>query len=224
MKFQLEKAFDIYCYNLCKTLPSEKELEKVSFSLSFEKKMEKLILKQRQFWFYTLNTFAKKAAVITIIPIIVLILTLTAIPKFRNSALDFAYKTYTGIFLDSFFENEGNVEDYEEKIIITPAKPSYIPKDFTIIEEVNSDYLVKLVYSNGEGENICYTQTIKDSNLLEEYKKIDYKKVSIGKQKGIMFTLDSQVNVIFYDMDYIYSLSGKVSKETLLKIANSILE
>lgn len=58
----LYEAMDLYCIEFCKTLPTDEELSHITFSEEFERNMQKLINKQKKFYFAWFNTVGKRVA------------------------------------------------------------------------------------------------------------------------------------------------------------------
>ena len=93
-KQQLRGYFALYTKAYRATLPTEEELEKISFSERFERRMEKLIRRQRRFYYAWIDTVGKRVAWIAVGLLACLTVTTFSVDAIREPVAKFMVETY----------------------------------------------------------------------------------------------------------------------------------
>ena len=216
---KLIKAFEIYNKKLCESLPTVEELKDITFSESFEKKMQKLIKAQKKSYFYLINTVGKRVAIIVLALIISLTATTFSVKAIRESVIEFITETFEK-FTKVTVQNEEYNSDTEIEFVKTV--PEYIPDGYKVESEIEIDGLYQVYYINREKNSIDYCQelycgTIKRINTED----IEYQDLLINSYEGVFYN-NGMNTVVFADETYMYTVYGQVSKDELIKIAESI--
>ncbi len=215
---KLIMAFELYNKRLCESLPTDEELEHITFSDAFEKKMQKLIRAQKKSYYYLINTVGKRAAIIVLAIVISLTATTFGVKAIRESVIKFITETFEKFTAVSVEDEEPVVQND-----IVKAVPQYIPEGYTLESEVDSGIVYRIIYSNQENDFISYNQKINFgtfSNVNTE--GIEYEKIIINSFEGIKYVKKGINSVVFADDTYLYTIQGKISFEKLIKMAESI--
>ncbi len=215
---KLVMAFELYNKNLCESLPTDEELKDITFSEAFEKKMEKLIRAQKKSYFYLINTVGKRVAVIILAIMISLTATTFGVKAIRESVIKFITETFEK-FTSVSVENEN--PDIQVEIIKTA--PQYIPEGYILESEMESGGIYRVIYSSLGNSTIDYIQKIYFGTIYNvDTEDIKYEKININSFEGIKYVKNGINTVVFADSTYMYDISGEVSFDELIKIAESI--
>ncbi len=214
---KLNKAFEIYS-QLTAEKYKEFQNQDVPFSLDFERRMEKLINRNKKPYFRLINTVAKRVAVIIAAIIIVLTSTVFSVEALREGVKNFVIEAYEKFSTIVFRKNSSTSTE-----IMVYYEPMYIPKGYILAEEKRLDYDYIKTFKNSNGDEIVYIQSCDLENgrnintenaITEEINGGFY--VYIPSSKTRMFIKSNGI------YEYYFRCSKKVSKEDLLKMADSI--
>ena len=215
---KLIMAFDLYNKRLCESLPTDEELEHITFSDAFEKKMQKLIRAQKKSYYYLINTVGKRAAIIVLAIVISLTATTFGVKAIRESVIKFITETFEKFTAVSVEDEEPVVQND-----IVKAVPQYIPEGYTLESEIDSGIFYRIVYSNIDNSYIDYAQKINFGTIYNvDTEDIEYEKLNIKNFEGIKYVKRGINTVIFADETYVYTVQGKISFEEVIKMAESI--
>jgi len=219
----LKEALGIYESVKLKELPSEAELSKITFSSQFEKKMNRLISKQRKPLYYVFDTAGKRIASIAIVIAIALSGIVFSVQAIREPVINFIIETYQK-FSAVFFKDE-EVSDSSDAFIMEYMIPTYLPKGYSLKHETDLILQFTCEYDNGVGDIIIYHQRVKDDSALKiDTEGIETENIIIGEHYGIYYENKGTKNIIWADSAYQYSISGNISKEELIEISQSLKE
>lgn len=215
---KLIQAFDLYNKKLCESLPSDEELKDVTFSETFEKKMQKLISIQKKSYYYMINTVGKRVAIILAAIIIGLTATTFGVKAIRETVIEFITETFEKFTKVSVVDDE---PDTQSELVKTA--PTYIPEGYIIELEVDAGGLYKIKYTTQENDIINYNQkfgygTINNVNTED----IEYENIYINSLEGVKYIKNGINTVVFADETYMYTIYGQVPFEELIKMAESI--
>ncbi|MBR2043922.1 MAG: DUF4367 domain-containing protein [Clostridia bacterium] len=216
---KLNKALEIYS-KLAAEKYKQMEIKDVDFSLELEKKMEKLINRNKKPWFRLINTGAKRVAIIIVVIIIALTSTVLSVDALREGVKSFVVEVYEK-FSTIIFEKE----DSNTTGITVYYEPTYIPKGYILAEEENLDYDYIKIFKNLNGEKIVYIQSCD----LENGRNINTENAITEKINGGYYAyIPNGKTRMFIKSDGVYehyfSCSDSISKEELLMIAESVKE
>lgn len=214
-------AFDMYYAEYCKTIPSNEELGYITFTKEFKEKMEKLIERERKFYFYWINTVGKRVAVI-ILAILICFTTVTfSVKALREPFVSFIVETferYTNvIFVSDKYAND-KIEHFKK------ITPKYIPEGYVKDSEVDGAGFCQVMYFNLDGLNyILYTQNINDATTIQANTQgVEYDNIYINDYEGIIYSNKGVSTIIFGTEQYAISIDTTLPREELIKIAESI--
>lgn len=219
------EALDLYCIEFCKTLPTDEELSGITFSEEFERKMQKLINRQKKFYYYWFNTVGKRVAAI----ILVLLLSLTTITfsvrALREPVIRFIVETFEK-FSSVVFVNDKSENDVIETtdFVLNVIVPTYIPKGYEFESEFNDDVAYQSVYTNkNKSSTIMYMQRINDESIVQtNTENVVYENILVNNYPAIYYSNKGTNTIVISGEQYIFTVEGTIEKEELIKIAESI--
>lgn len=211
-------AFERYNKELCESLPTDEELKDITFSENFENKMQKLIRAQKKSYFYLINTVGKRVAVIILAIMISLTATTFGVKAIRESVIKFITETFEKFTAVSVENEEADAQDD-----IVKNLPLYIPEGYMLSNEMDIGVLYQVTYTNQDGDSIDYIQKINFGTIYNvDTEDIEYERINIKSFEGIKYNKNRINKVVFADATYMYDISGQVSFDELIKIAESI--
>ena len=217
---KLVMAFELYNKNLCESLPTDEELKDITFSKTFENKMQKLIRAQKKSYFYLINTAGKRVAVIILAIMISLTATTFGVKAIRESVIEFITKTFEK-FTEVTIESGKPESDMEIELVKTA--PQYIPEGYALETELDFGGIYRIIYNNNGNAIIDYIQQINIGTIYNaDTEDVEYEKININSFEGIKYVKNGINKVVFADDTYLYTFNGKLAFEELLKMAKSI--
>lgn len=219
----LYEALDLYCIEFCKTLPTNEELSDITFSEEFERKMQKLIDRQKKFYYYWFNTVGKRVAAI----ILVILLSFTTITfsvrALREPVIRFIVETFEK-FTSVVFVNDKSEEDIIVDLAFEKATPAYIPEGYILDFEIDEASIYQARYFNADKtSNITYMQLFSDESILQaDTENVSYNEIEINNYKAVSYSNKGTNVVIFGTDDYVFTIEGTIDIDELIRIAESI--
>lgn len=194
-----------------------KGLEDITFSDSFEKKMNKLLKKDKRISLSTRRNI-RKGLLAAIIAIIVAFTGLMSISATRIPFVEFIKK---------FDKRNGMIEiqldPYATPLVDTIETEytlSYIPEGYTLDTYQKEDYSVFVIWKNDENEEIVFSQTILDSNWSIDTEH-GYQEIVMNGYEA--YLTDS--SLVWRDDCYWFNLSVPQNfSEKIIKFAENICE
>ena len=215
---KLKAAFELYNQRMIESLPTDEELLKISFSETFERKMKKLLSRQKKTYYKLINTVGKRVAIIVLTLIISLTATTFSVKALREAVIEFITETY-----EKFTRVSIEKDDNDIVVEFKKTQPKYIPDGFDIAVEDEYDEFCRIVYRNLEDLPISYSQQINsDSNFTTDTEGTNFERIYINSLEGIMYSNKDFNKIVFGNEKYFFTLDGKISMEELLKMAESI--
>jgi len=210
------EACEEYCEDLvAKTDKSEPETHE--FSPEFQQKMSKLLEKPKTNQFRMFNSVGKRVAVI----FVVLALTFTTVfgvKALRIPVIEFfnrIYEEFTSLF------TIGTNADYDDNFVFDPKEPEYTVDGFEVENRTQRKDMYQLEYSSATGSSYYFKQ-----DILYQDQKIDkqteYDEVSINGKLGYYYGSERRNTLVWYDSHYSYMIFGDISKEEMIKVAESV--
>lgn len=177
------------------------------FSKTFEKEMQRLVDKMRNDKYHK---FTRKTMSALIIAAVVLSFATTAfaIPSSRKYIIE----KFTDHFSYAVIEPD-NIDTVEDIIV------GYIPEGYEKRNEYIFEKEISQEYQRDDEWFIISKNTI-DTEI--NFDALDTESKTIDGTKYLFFVTDSTNGVIWNDSLYVYSVSGKINKEELIKIAIEI--
>lgn len=221
-KTVIYEAFDLYYKEYCKTLPTKEELSHIVIPDELEAKMQKLIARERKFYYYWLNTVGKRVAAI----ILVILLSFTTITfsvrALREPVIRFIVETFEK-FSNVVFVNDKSEEDLIVDFTFEKIMPTYIPKEYKLDSDFEFDNAYQAMYVNNSNSTIIYSQYINDDSISQaNTENVVYENITINNADAIFYSNKGTNTVIVSGERYIFTVEGTIEKEELLKIVESI--
>lgn len=214
----LKQAFENYNDSVMEALPTDEELESINFSPRFEKKMQRLINRQKKPYYSMINTAAKRVACIAIIVLVGLTATTLSVEAIREPFINFVIETYEK-FTSIIFQKDLP----PEKLFFTEAIPKYIPDGFVLETQEDDEFGLMMVYKNAENEYIIYSIETADAMTIQlDTENTNCNKIEINNSDGIIYENKGEVTVVFADEQNVFTVSGDISRSDAMKIAKSI--
>lgn len=214
----LKQVFERISEEELSKLPTDEELEYITFSPRFENKMQRLIQRQKKFYYSMINTVGKRIACIVLVIVISLTTTLS-VEALRKPFVKFITETYEK-FTSIIFDEEENIqENFEfEKI-----KPAYIPEGFTLEAERLNIISYELFYKNADGRYFTYYQepNIK-TTVGANTENTTYEIIQFNNFEGIIYENKNENTLIVSDGEYVFTIYGTIPQDEAIKIAESI--
>ncbi len=220
-KTVIYEAFDLYYKEYCKTLPTKEELSHIVIPDELEKKIQKLIAKERKFYYYWINTLGKRVAAI-ILAIILCLTTVTfSVKALREPFIRFIVETFEK-FSNVIFVNDKSENDINVDLILEKINPTYIPNG--CMEEATFDDAMgyQVIYSNGS-ETIMYMQAINKEGVLQvNTENVEYEEFNINGYDAIYYSNKGTNTIVISGEKYIFTFESTIEKDELIKMAESI--
>lgn len=189
------------------------------FSRRFERKMKKLIrYGYREPVRYHKVTVKRLFICITaaLIAAIVMAFSVTAVRDFFKNFFMEVFGTHTTV--QTFPDNINAPASIEDVYIIN------VPNNFILANNFESEIYTSSAYRTDEDDYIFFNQYIKseyDVNVNTEEHPLDY--IEINGSDGYIVDLGNNEYYISWDNgDYIFDITGNISKDELIETANSV--
>lgn len=190
------------------------------FSDSFNKKMDKLIKRQKKPYYRLINTAGKRVACFVVLVLVASFTTVISVDAFREAFKDFFMKIF------STHSEISAVDDSNENVPGTIENNYEITYDLTgydIIFDERNEYSRNITYQKGEMV-IDYYQYVKpkfDFGLNTENAEITT--LDINGREAIYYCDNrNYYNIIWDNGEYVIMLSSNIGKNELISIANSV--
>ena len=213
-------AFEKYYEEFFKNYPSKEAMESVTFSEKFERKMERLIRRQKKPYYFMINTVAKRVAMIILSIIISLTVVTFSVEAIREPVVKFIVETFEK-FSSIVFEN-GETEEFA----FVKAEPKYIPDGFVVLETIKHEAIYEITYQNVNDSYIFYSQKINHGQSFDlNTENANYhKKIYIGENQGYINKNKKRISVILGNKQYVFYISvpDTISESELIKMVESL--
>lgn len=180
-------------------------------SKKHEKWKKKLFNKMRDNYYHRFTTKTVKVMLVAAV-LFALLLTAFVIPSSREFMVE-KFDKYSVLQITKDNKNSPN-----GKITV-----GYIPDGFELVNEECVDYYVSNTYQNSNSLHFDISKSPSSSmvNFNSEYSYTEEIKI-----ENIIYVYNEGINgsniLIWTKKDYIYRIDGNISKEEMLKIANTI--
>lgn len=217
---KLYEAFDQYCQQWCDQLPSDEELEQVTFSPALLDRMRRMIRRQKCGYYVLFGTAGRRVASIIVALLVSMTVTTFSVKALRDPVVKFfteVFETFTSVLFAGDSPDAPTVE-------IEAVAPTYIPEGYTLQRESHTSSTYRIIYNNANtGDQLVYTQRWHDHGSLgANTENIEYHEVKVNDLDGIAYTQGDFTSVMFAHADYVFMVNASLSEEELLKIAASI--
>lgn len=215
----LRAAFDLYVRQQDALLPTEEELSSVTLSPEFHARMAKLLARRKRGYYRLFGTWGRRAATVLIAVLLALTTATVSVRAWREAAAQFfarVYEKYTQVW----FADE---EQAAPKVAFEKRTPAYIPDGYVVEKEQKSAGKYSVTYVNDNDDWICFLQTRKQDALVQlNTEDVAYREITGNGYKGVLYVNQGATVIVFADNTYAYKLSGILSEDELMRIAESI--
>ena len=213
-------AFEEYVRRQNALLPDDDVLGSITFSEEFESQMHRLLARRRHGFYVLFGTAGRRVASIVAAVLVAMSVATVSVEALREPVGEFFAQVFEK-FTHVFFVND--VPPTLTAELVT-RKPSYIPEGYAPEQEITIDTAYKMVYGNDMGKKLRYTQRFKKKiGVQVDTENVQYTSIVIGDQPGIIYHNKEMHTITFSDNKYTYTLSGSISVDELLKIAESLI-
>lgn len=221
-----DKQFDTFLENTIKNYGedyidfSEETIIQHTFSKKFERKMARLIRRQKSFYFPMIRTPLRRTVTIMVTVIIILSTTVISVSALREAFIRFIteiFDTHTEV---QTIQDDTAPESFEDIYVITN-----IPDGFEIVFQNNNidETPVLITEYQNEQEYIIFSQYIKsryDVNVNTE--GYDMERMDINYNEGFKINMIDNLYIAWDNGDYIFEIVGNVGESVLIDMANSV--
>ena len=190
------------------------------FSDEFNKKLDKLVKRQRKPYYKFISTTARRAACIIVAVLIASFSTVMGVGALRSAFKEF----FMSIFSDHSNVTADVSDDSYSDAIDELYEISYDLSDYSIILDDRSDFSRHVIYEKGNGTIIDFQQWTKDMfnvSVNTEGAKITAK--DVAEKESISFIDNRGFNYYIWDNgEYIIMINSNISKNELKTIAESV--
>lgn len=201
-------------------LPPERELSH-HFSGRFNRKMRALLRYERRT--PRMRKFVSRMKAAAAIFAVVLSLTvgaLMSVEACRTRIIEIMTRVLSDATSLHISVDDGAPSDR----VLSPISPTYVPEGYHVVEEETNDMTHIIIYADGEGMEFVYKQDLLSaSGYLFDTEDAYIEKVMIESQEVNLILSKGFYQIYWYDNNYLYSLLGKVEKNEILKMAESII-
>lgn len=188
-KAELKNAFREAAAYEFRDIPHDDSQAPHEFSAEFERKIAKLIQKEKSFFWHFVNTASKRVAVIILV-FVMLFTTACSVKAIREPIVRFITEVYE-TFTEYFFDGE------KTSVITEKYQISAIPTGFSEESVFETDTVITVVYQNAQNNTIHFTQSITDGTTIYlDSEKGDRKTIAVSEyevhlylQKGVIFAM-----------------------------------
>ncbi|HZK21945.1 MAG TPA: DUF4367 domain-containing protein [Oscillospiraceae bacterium] len=186
-----------------------------------EEKINKLIKLEKKPYYIFINTIGKRVACFVAALFIIMIATVFSTEALREPFVSFAVKTYKKFSTIIF--NEPKTPSGDSHIMTDFYEPAYIPNGYAKNYGEVSPLSYFCEYTDNNGNSFLFEQyelTNTQTNIDTENAVVE--KIYINGLEGVYFGKKSICNILFSDGQYSFFISGTLSKEEIIRVAESI--
>ncbi|MBN2222671.1 MAG: DUF4367 domain-containing protein [Vallitaleaceae bacterium] len=239
-----EKFLDSLCYqigeahveNTCKWLDGLKgEYKDLEYPKSLDTWFEKFIrerkkIEKKQQWKKRMKKVRAQAAMITLFLLIgggVMTLSVEALRvRFLNFFVE-VNDRYTEIRVEEaqeVQEVQENPEVFfsEESATTDGSGPSYVPEEYQLQETQSIGDMLLLKYTNADEQELLFTRMPNGGSTQIDTENAKVTEVTIHGNEGILSEKEGFVILFWHDQTYSYTLTGEVSAQTIIEVAESV--
>ena len=215
---ELKQALELYQEQWLADLPDEKELEQITFSPSFEKRMKKMMFRQKHKFFTRINTSRKRVACLLTAAFVALVVTSFSAKVAANPVIDFFVDVYEK-FSTIIFPQTSSVSS----VIFEAAAPAVLPDGFHVESERLLDNLYHCKYINGKGDVILYDQALYQNaqTNLDTENTVTHN-IPLNGTTAVCVEKNGSFLLVWNDGIYSYTISGAQNRDDLIQMAESL--
>lgn len=169
-----------------------------------------------------LSNISHRVALFICIILVGLTLTVTTVEAFKIPILNLLIhttETYTNIKINSYASSTAPKlpAEWDHQFY-----PHYIPEGFEIIKASINSANGKIIYKNENNNIILYTVCINNQDLFIDTENITSKDIMVNDSPAKLLFKNNLSTIIFNNQSSLFTLSGDISEEELITIAEHI--
>lgn len=216
-KAELKNAFREAASYEFREIPRDDSLIQHEFSPEFERKIAKLIQKEKEFFWHFVNTASKRVAVIAAV-LVMLLTTACSVEAIREPIVRFLIEVYE-TFTEYTFEGE------KSETITKEYQMSTVPEGFTQTDYFKEDAVIITTYENSDGDMIRFSQSITtDTNLFIDNESSVTKIIDVSGREVHLYIQDGLTSAIWLEDTYLFKVfcHGDFSEQSVIDIIETI--
>ena len=215
----LKEAMSIYQEKALTDLPNNEELEKITFTEKFEKKMQKLIKAHKKPYYNMTNSMSKRFACVLIV--IIVLLTMMSMTAIGKSFIRFIVDTFNDHSQVAFEEGS----EFNPETFVAYA-PEFVPDGYEITKkESELNMYNDIEYTNENGAVLQYSQAPAIGHALVNTENAIIEKTYVNEYVAMFWESSERRYVLFADETYSYMIIGvynEISREEIINVAESV--
>lgn len=216
LKYQIER--------IGKNYPLTEEYnEEFAPNKATEEKIYKLIRLEKKPYYVLINTVGKRIACIIILIFTMMMTTVFSVKALRDPFINFIVSTYEKASAIIFKSDEPKPN--QSVILSEFYEPEYLPQGYTKTYEERLYLSYFCEFTDQDGNIINTDQFITDNAILSiNTENVETERIFINdnKTEAIYFENKGEKKIVFSLDGYGFTVSGKVEKAELIKIAESM--
>ena len=189
--------------------------------------MRKLIEKQKKFYYYWVNTAGKRAAAIIAALFVGLTAVTFGVKAIREPFLRFIVETFEKFSSIIFMNDDDNSGQSsisaDAEIEFEAVEPSYIPEGFVLESKIDDLLWFQTTYISSNNKIVTYTQMSSNDAIVQaDTEDTTYDKLQINGFEAISYSKNGTNTVVFNSDKYVFTVTGSVDMDEIIKIAESI--
>jgi len=240
---QLKDALNDYLYDVLTDFPTEKSLsETMVLSSHFLRRMNRLMRKAKkmeadQAALYTARTALREESreymafspwrrklILAIVIITVVASAFTAVAA-RNQIADFfktVYEKYTS-YVFNMGHSQSETTEVSPAVVTADKLPAYIPEGYVQTDRIEKNFFAHITYTNEQNNILTFERTkIDNFQITMDSEKTAGEDIMIGQMKGFYYPNSGDNNIVWQDSNYVYMIVGKISKDEMIVMAESL--
>lgn len=221
-KAELKNAFREAASYEFREIPQDDSQIQHDFSAAFEERMEKIIKKDRSFFWKFVNTASKRAAVAAVV-CMALILTACSVPAIREPIVRFIVEVFD---IDMRYSYDNNAPD----VIETKYHLSVIPNGFSETNAYTEDGYSRIDYEDEKGNLFYVLQNTETTFLSIDTENTEHKILDIdGREVNLHISEydtvpDRVITAVWIEDGYFFKVCavGIFDEQTVVEIVSNI--
>lgn len=216
-KAELKNAFREAASYEFREIPRDDSQIQHEFSPEFEQKIEKLIHKEKTFFWHFVNTASKRVAVIVAI-FVMLFTTACSVEAIREPIVRFLIEVYE-TFTEYRFEGD------TAESITKEYRLSIIPDGFTQTDYTKDEIGITTTYENEVGDLIRFAQLItNDTNLSIDTEKGETRILDIVGREVHLYQREDLTYAMWIENTYLFELvcSGTFTEQSIITMIENV--
>lgn len=217
-KAELKNAFrEAVAYEF-RDIPHDEALIQYEFSAEFQKRMNKLIDKQKKKIWHWVNTVPKRIALIAAAAIM-LFATACSVPEIREPIVKFFTEVHES-FTEYFFEGD----TAENAVISEKYQLTSLPSGFIETNVYEDENLVSTTYKNENGDSIMLSQIVGTSSVSVDAEYGETKTLNVSGNEVHLYSDEGIMQAVWSHDTYLFELIcyGNYSEQDMIDMIESV--